>query len=871
MAEIIPSRNTQPDEKTRHTPAHPCPVCGGHDAHPKGQGTRCAGFTAEKPDARMVYCTRPQHAGDPTAKKQTDLGGMPAWLHILPRDAERLPKADRPKPSKTTKYDYPGADGKPYLRAVRYDFADGGKTFAVFHHDGQGRLEKGQGGRRPVLYRLPELAAADPARPVYLAEGEKCADALAGLGLTATTNMHGAGKWRDEYAEALAGLDVVIFPDNDDPGRKHAAQAARSLFGKAARVRVLDLPGLPEKGDVADWIAAGGTREALEELAAAAPEWTPEAEPPAEGEGEAAQGAAVNDMTIAMRLLDIASRDTTLIHGNDARLYGRINVNGHAETHELRSTAFAGWLRRRYRQETGGKIANPDAVRSAVQCLEDDCLAEGETADVFLRVGSAGGNLYLDLCDADWRAVEIRPDGWDIVDRPPVHFRRAKGMRPLPEPARGPRGIDRLRDFVNVQEADNFHLVTAWLAAAFRPGRPFPVLLFQGEQGSAKSTTARLVRDLIDPNATPSRSTPREERDLMISAHAGHVLNFDNISRLPDWLSDAFCRIATGGGFSTRSLYTNDEEELFDAMRPLVLNGITEVATRPDLLERALIVPLDAIPDDGRIDEEAIWDAFRAAQPEILAGLLDAVSAALSGIAAVKLDRLPRMADFAKWATAAETALGMEPGGFMAVYNRNRAAVNENAIEADPLASAIVELIEGTAGGEWEGNATQLLADLEGTQTATDAVKKMKAWPKAANSLSRRLPRIATLLRSAGIEWAKEHRDNGSHVRLWRVGENIVSIVIPSGMERNHLDSTEDKNLTISHPHPDDTLRPGSISSGSDSIPSGTQANKNQLIRVGSDDTDGSDGILRTSPGSPPSPNGTGGNGGDDTPLRGEI
>lgn len=147
----------------------------------------------------------------------------------------------------------------------------------------------------------------------------------------------------------------------------------------------------------------------------------------------------------------------------------------------------------------------------------------------------------------------------------------------------------------------------AWLIQALRPKGAYPVLILQGEQGSAKSTTERLLRALIDPSTAPLRTTPRNERDLIIAATNSWCAAFDNISTLPPWLSDALCRLSTGGGFSARELYTDAEEVLFDVTRPVILNGTTDVATRPDLLDRALVMMLPAIQEEGRTPEADLW------------------------------------------------------------------------------------------------------------------------------------------------------------------------------------------------------------------------------------------------------------------------
>lgn len=196
-----------------------------------------------------------------------------------------------------------------------------------------------------------------------------------------------------------------------------------------------------------------------------------------------------------------------------------------------------------------------------------------------------------------------------MQENPPVRFRRPAGQGALPVPIHGGK-LDELRPFLNLADEEEFCLICAWLVAAFRPGSPYPILYFVGEQGSAKSTATRVLRRLIDPNKAELRTAPRDERDLQIAANNSHIIALDNISRLDPWLSDAMCRLATGGGFATRELYTDLDEVLFDAKRPQLMNGIEEVAARGDFLERAIIITLLAIQDVARRDEKTFWAEF---------------------------------------------------------------------------------------------------------------------------------------------------------------------------------------------------------------------------------------------------------------------
>jgi putative DNA primase/helicase len=203
-----------------------------------------------------------------------------------PADArvERAPGHDngalapRGQPVLVQTYDYTDEHGTLLFQACRMREADGRKSFRQRrrHPEQPGEWLHKLDDTRRVLYRLPEvLEAVALGRPVFVVEGEKDADALADAGYCATTSPMGAGKWSDAYAEPLAGADVVILPDNDEPGRLHAGQVAASCLAVGARVRVVALPGLPPKGDVSDWLAAGHDLDAFDRVVAATPRTRP--------------------------------------------------------------------------------------------------------------------------------------------------------------------------------------------------------------------------------------------------------------------------------------------------------------------------------------------------------------------------------------------------------------------------------------------------------------------------------------------------------------------------------------------------------------------------------------------------------------------
>lgn len=289
--------------------------------------------------------------------------------------------------------------------------------------------------------------------------------------------------------------------------------------------------------------------------------------------------------------------------------------------------------------------------------------------------------------------------------------------------------------------------------------------MIYGEQGSAKSSLVRVLRALSDPNAAALRTTPRDERDLVIAATNGWLIALDNLSHLPDWLSDALCRLATGSGFATRELYTDADEAIFAAQRPIVLNGIEEVATRGDLLDRAIPLYLPTIPEDQRKDEQEFWAEFEQARPQILGALFDIVSAALQHLPSTTLSRKPRMADFALWACAAADACGWTAQDFLTAYQGVRDAVHELTLEASPVRPLVREFAQLQS--SWAGTASELLTELEamGQGSAPTGgvtmqaphphgkdVTRHKSWPKNGRALSNTLRRLAPTLRAVGVQ-----------------------------------------------------------------------------------------------------------------------
>jgi hypothetical protein len=333
-------------------------------------------------------------------------------------------------------------------------------------------------------------------------------------------------------------------------------------------------------------------------------------------------------------------------------------------------------------------------------------------------------------------------------------------MHDLPIPIEG-ETIDALRPFLNTPSEEDFVLVVAWLLAALRPSGPYPVLALTGEQGSAKSTTAKVLRSLIGPFHGNSRSLPDNERDLFIATANSHVMSFDNISFLPKSMSDALCRLAKGGGFSTRRLYSGDEEQIFNSVKPIILNGIGNYVTRSDLADRSISVKLQTIKSSNRRSEQKFWEDFEATNPKIFGALLTAVSHGLRNIDKISPNALPRMADFSKWAMACETAY-WDRGTFERAYASNAENQLDDLIDASPLAIVILGFMDGRT--PWTGTSSNLLAEIKSYTESTDQTHLI--LPVSPDALGIQIDRIKPMLRQKGINISRFRSNDKNRTRL---------------------------------------------------------------------------------------------------------
>jgi hypothetical protein len=631
-------------------------------------------------------------------------------------------------------------------------------------------------GRSNLLYFVPRTCAAwleDSSLPVVITEGEKKTIALwrlayhqisevAELPRFLPVGLAGVWNWRGTIGKETGpngdrvkvkgvipdfgriewvGRRVVLLLDSNVRSDLNLSKArrelARHLVERGAQVFIVDIPVQDNVNGIDDLLAIEGPEKALALI-------------------EHANKSRIKppQLTQSERFINLCS-GAELFRTHDQRFYATLPILDHHETWPIRSHRFRGWLARNYYVQHQ-KPASTQALQDALQLCEAQAQFDGPIHDVGLRVLRGQNAIHLDLANPRWSDVLITASGWRVEAAASVKFRRSRGMAELPVPVTGGTLQD-LRPFINSDDNATWILIISWLIGSFNPVGPYPILILQGEQGSSKSTTARVIRSLIDPAQPALRSSPRDERDMMIAASNSWVLSYDNLSGTQQWISDALCRLSTGGGFATRELHSDNEETLFEATRPIILNGIDDIATNPDLADRALIVTLPAIPEEKRKTERQFWQGFEKCRPGIIGALLDAVSTALKNADTIALRKTPRMADFAEWVCSAAESLPFTAEQFLTAYFQNRTNSILLSIETSPVATAIEKLLlnESARSGEcpcWSGTASQLLEKMNSFTSEED--RRSRNWPKDVRILGNRLRRVATPLRSAGIDIA---------------------------------------------------------------------------------------------------------------------
>lgn len=642
---------------------------------------------------------------------------------------------------------------------------------------------------------LTQPGLKDPQIPLWITEGVKKADSLTSHGELCIALM-GVWNWRgrniygglttlpDWHEIALNGRTIYIIFDNDVARKPEVKHALRNLFRwlserRDARPRVVYLPDTDEKLGADDALVKNFTVQDFKDMSEAkAPE------PPEETQKQA---------------LARYSDDAVFFLTPEQEVYSRVQVDSHYEvlTVSERGSTFRRWLTHRYsddRGDTPSLTTLNNEINRALSIAYYD--PDTPTQPVYVRKGFADNAVYLDLGDRSWRCIEIDADGWRIINEPPVLFRRPEGLLPLPEPVEGGELSD-LRSVLSLPADDDTEtLLYGWLLGTLMPHGPYPHLCLHGEQGSAKSWTTRVLRTLVDPHISPTRSLPKDEESLALAAKHGVVVAIENVSGMTLEQSDWLCRLATGLGLSARKLYTDDQERVLYVQAPAIINGINEISTRGDLRDRSITVHL--CRPDHYLTEEELLSRLRAIHASVLGALCDATSRALSRYRQLPTPPDVRMNDFARWVIAASPAIGWDDTRFLNAYRENQKQSVYVELEASLVGNVLMQYLD--ANREVKAvTPTSLLHSLRNTITNGGEIAPPKGWPGSAQALTFQLKRLAPALREAGYDYYRISGDNKnerSKIAITPVSDD--KLTTNSDKVKNSLSSLNSLNLNSS-------------------------------------------------------------------------
>jgi hypothetical protein len=450
----------------------------------------------------------------------------------------------------------------------------------------------------------------------------------------------------------------------------------------------------------------------------------------------------------------VLESNPTLFHNDKKQSFAQIDIGGHKEVHLIDSTMFSHWITKLVWEEHK-KTLPRDHLKQVLSVLNSKALFEGKQVNLYNRVGKQKKSYYYDLSNESWEFIEVNKGGWHLSEGAPLVFQRYAHQGAQVMPVR--RGnIHEIFQFINIDDEEHKLLLLIYLVSAFVPDIPHPIPIFFGSQGSAKSTSMRVLREFIDPSSLGLLHLPGRGEELVQQLSHHWAAYYDNISGIRRELSDVLCRAVTGGGFSKRKHYTNDDDFIYSLQCCIGLNGINIAAQKPDLLDRSILLEVTRIPLEKRKAEKDLWKEFEEAKPLILGAILTTLAKAIEIKPNIQVNKLPRMADFAEWGCAIAIALGRKQEDFLDAYQKNIETQNEQAINEHAVASLLLKFMMDK--GAWKGTMQKLLKALvDFAEEIGVDVSRDKYWPKVANQLSRKINEVRTNLEQAGMMIKKTH------------------------------------------------------------------------------------------------------------------
>ena len=580
---------------------------------------------------------------------------------------------------------------------------------------------------------------------IIICEGEFDCILLNSYGLPAITSTAGAKTFKKEWLEDLKELKkIYLCFDKDESGEEGAQRVAKLIAINLPKTEIfkIDLPEMKEGDkDVTDYITKNnGNIDELFNLAQKL-----ELPPVFNDFSKQEDKEEVKERAVTKLLKFLEERNAVSFIDQLHDTYVAINGDG-SQVYPLDSKSFQNWLI--YQLHKNNLSFADETIKKTKQCLSGQSMSSNETKHLSLRVAWENNNLWYDLGN---KAICINKDGWSLNNNPPILFRRFKHQKEQVEPQTG-RELKEFLNLTNLKNEEDKILLQVYLVSCLIPGFPHPVLVLHGEQGAAKSTLFRFIKDLIDPSALKTLSPIKDSKQLVQVVAHHWVALFDNLSGLSNDLSDCICRACTGEGFSKRKLYSDDDDFIYNIQHIIGINGIGNVVSKPDLLDRSILIELSRISEEQRKGEDEIKKHFDLLKPKLLGACFDALVKTIKIKPQVKLKSTPRMADFSEWGFAIAEALNIGGDNFLKAYEANIEKQNKEALEASPIAIAVIELLKKEPTSLINASPEYILQRLKeiADEFRIDYISN-KFWPRDARWLWRRLQEIAPNLKKVGI------------------------------------------------------------------------------------------------------------------------
>ena len=592
-------------------------------------------------------------------------------------------------------------------------------------------------GSEVILYGLDSIKNC---KDIVICEGEFDQMILEANDISTVSSTGGAGTFKTEWNSIFSECEnIYVCYDNDSPGLKGMEKVCQELLKiDGPKIWKVFLPKeLGDSGDITDYFMKGFKAEDLFEKYS---------------ELQEIKEVSNDDkkQKVALELVDlIIHTGITLFTDQYNEPHAAMNGNG-CKIIKIDSQEFDTWI---YGiAYTGGSSFGNETIKTAKKILEAKAFDSKNSINLSVRVAEdQNDNYWYDLGE---KAVMINKDKWEIVNEPPIIFRRFKHQKPQVTPQN--KGlIDNISKFINVKNDYDRILLRVYTISCFIPNFAHPVLVIFGEHGSAKSSSFRILKDIIDPSCL-STLAPIKDCNQFVQTVSHHWMSlFDNLSGLSNDLSDRICRACTGEGFSKRKLYSNDDDYIYNIKHCIGINGISNVVTKADLLDRSLLIELERIPESERKSEDELNKEFNEIKALIVGDCFDILSKAIKIKPTIDIPNLPRMADFAEWGYAIAEAMEIGGEAFMKAYRNNIEKQNEEAINSNPIGLAVIQLLEKNEGyinaePSWILEKLNSIADDNKIDRAHDYF-----WPKNVRYLWKKLLEISPNLKAQGIKIQK--------------------------------------------------------------------------------------------------------------------